>query len=60
MTMKCSACSKKISPGMDLKCDCQPDKKFCIACRLPEVHQCTIKKEKVELVKCVKEKLVKI
>lgn len=59
--MKCSACSKKIPPAMDFKCECDPNKKFCIVCRLPEVHQCTVKNEKkVELEKCVKAKLVKI
>ena len=58
--MKCSACSKKISPGMDFKCECDPNKKLCIACRLPEVHSCTKKVVKIKLEKCVKEKLVKI
>ena len=58
--MKCSACSKKISPGMDFKCDCDTTKKLCIACRLPELHSCTKKVVKVELEKCVKDKLVKI
>ena len=58
--MKCSVCSKKISPGMDFKCECDTTKKFCIACRLPEVHSCTKKFVKVELEKCIKDKLVKI
>jgi hypothetical protein len=45
---------------MDFKCDCDTTKKLCIACRLPEVHSCTKKVVKVELEKCVKDKLVKI
>jgi hypothetical protein len=58
--MKCSNCNKKISPGMDFKCECDTSKKLCIACRLPEVHPCTKKVAKIELEKCVKDKLVKI
>ena len=44
---------------MEFKCACGVV--FCLACRLPEVHGCTVKEEeKVVLVKVVAEKVAKI
>lgn len=53
-TMKCQYCKKK----SHLEFTCQCKKLFCIACRLPEVHECTeYKSNPVVLVKVVASKV---
>lgn len=57
MPKKCDCCKKKTH--LEFPCGCQ--KVFCVACRTPEVHKCTDKKDsKVILEKVVAEKLEKI
>jgi hypothetical protein len=35
---RCSKCKKRLH--MEFKCKCE--KMYCVACRLPEVHSCTV------------------
>ena len=44
--MKCPQCKKK--SHLEFKCVCGIV--YCVKCRTPEVHACTVKPEKVELV----------
>lgn len=56
--MKCSCCKKQTH--IPLKCN-HCEKMFCLEHRLPEIHKCpSAKFEKVELIKLVPEKLVKV
>ena len=55
--MRCSCCKKKTH--LEFKCECGAV--VCMACRLPEIHGCTVKENQpVVLVKVVAEKVVKI
>jgi AN1-like Zinc finger len=51
--MKCPQCKKK--SHLEFKCVCGIV--YCVKCRTPEVHACTVKPEKVELVKVIADKL---
>ena len=51
--MRCQVCRHKIV--FELKCTC--GKVCCVACRLPEVHQCTAEVKKIELDKVVADKM---
>lgn len=54
--MKCVQCKKKTA--ILLTCVC--GKEVCIEHRMPENHDCTKKKEVVQLEKLIKEKIIKV
>ena len=57
--MKCSRCKKKVPLGFTTACACAGV--FCLACRLPEVHECRAQvKEAVNLPKVVAPKVEKL
>ena len=56
--MRCASCKKKVG-SVSFTCLCEHS--FCVACRLPEVHACPVKRdEKVVLPKVVAAKVEKI
>jgi predicted nucleic acid binding AN1-type Zn finger protein len=57
--MKCTRCKKKVPLGFTAACACAGV--FCLACRLPEVHECPAQvKEAVILPKVVAPKVEKL